>query len=432
MYNFLVTAQEGAWEGSSFQFPRGRFLEFTEDEIAKSFQELQEPQIQTLLKLPCLFAYEGESEPMRLGKLTKIRQRGRYLYLEFELDADVPPIAFDSIAPFQAMLDIRGWELNRSHWAIKDESLLEILTERDLIPVLPASLKVHRAELPPPAAAEHQVASVGKFIELVLSLNHGSKEIFYRGHSIRSQYRLEPSLFRKDRKGNFKYLDSEDLIYRELLVSNSVDFHGDSYTLDRLVRMQHYFLPTRLLDITSNPLIALYFACKSHESEVGEVITLALDRERLKYFDSDTASCIANLARLPRDSKRLIDYKIESIEVFNELEAVKRLLHFIKEEKPYFEGRIRPDDLRSVLCVKGKHTTSRIAFQSGAFLLFGQDASLDEKGTSEITLTRIAIEDKATVRNQLDKLNINDSTVFPYIENSAKYIADKFSFRDKL
>ena len=34
-------------------------------------------------------------------------------------------------------------------------------------------------------------------------------------------------------------------------MSNSADFQYDEYTLDKLVRMQHYSLPTRLLDITS-------------------------------------------------------------------------------------------------------------------------------------------------------------------------------------
>ncbi len=30
---------------------------------------------------------------------------------------------------------------------------------------------------------------------------------------------------------------------------------------------------------------------------------------------------------------------------------------------------------------------------------------------------------------QLGQLNINERTVFPYIENSARYIANKFAFR---
>jgi FRG domain len=212
-------------------------------------------------------------------------------------------------------------------------------------------------------------------------------------------------------------------------VSNSIDFQGDVYTLDRLVRMQHYSLPTRLLDITSNPLIALYFSCKSHVSQDGEVIVFSMERDQIKYFDSDTASCIANLTRLPKASKDDLDFRSLDVRKFNKIKSVKQLLHFIKEEKPFFEPRVEPRHLRSVICVKGKHTNSRIAFQSGAFLLFGQDATLDEEGSPEILVQRIAVTNKAAVLKELDQLNINESTVFPYIENSAKYLAQKFAFR---
>jgi len=264
----------------------------------------------------------------------------------------------------------------------------------------------------------------------VFRLNHGGKEVFYRGHSNGKKYRLEPSIFRKDERGNFTYRDVEDRMYRELLVSNSVDFAGDIYTLDRLVRMQHYSLPTRLLDITSNPLIGLYFACKSNLDDDGEVIVLSMDRNQIKYFDSDTASCIANLTRVSMDSKETIDFSSNDIRKFNKQKPIKKLLHFIKEEKPFFEGRLDPRHLRSIICVKGKHTNSRIAFQSGAFLLFGDEATLDEGGTPDIVVNRIAVTNKTKLLQELDQLNINESTVFPYIENSAKYIAQKFAFQE--
>jgi hypothetical protein len=63
-------------------------------------------------------------------------------------------------------------------------------------------------------------------------------------------------------------------------------------------------------------------------------------------------------------------------------------------------------------------------------LLFGQDATLDEAGTPEIKVQRIGVSDKRAVLKQLDQLNINESTVFPYIESSAKYIAAKFAFKE--
>lgn len=155
-----------------------------------------------------------------------------------------------------------------------------------------------------------------------------------------------------------------------------------------------------------------------------------MNRSQVRYFDSDTASCIANLTRLAQDSKDSIDYSSNDMRKFNRQTAVKQLLHFIKEEKPFFEGRLDPRDLRSVICVKGKHTNDRIAFQSGAFLLYGHDATLDEGGTAEIFVQRIAVSNKRHVLRQLDQLNINGSTLFPYIENSAKYIAEKFAFKD--
>lgn len=434
MFNFLVTATKDAWDQPGYEYARVRFLEYTSDEIAESFRELKDAQLAALTEMPCLFAYEGTDKPMRIGRLksVKLRDNGRSLLVVPEINPAIPPIPFKAIEPLQALLDIRSWELSRTHWALKDEDLLQVLAEAGIdLNTVPAS-KVSKANLPRPANAPFQTASVGAFVEHVLALNHRGREVFYRGHSNRTKYRLEPSIFRKDEKGNYVYRDAEDQLYRELLVSNSVDFQGDVYTLDRLVRMQHYSLPTRLLDITSNPLIALYFACKSHPTQDGEVIVFSMQREQIKYFDSDTASCIANLTRLSKVSKDGLDFSSLDVRKFNKLAPVKQLLHFIKEEKPFFEPRLEPKHLRSIICVKGKHTNNRIAFQSGAFLLFGHDATLNEGGTPEISVQRIAVTNKDAVLRQLDQLNINESTVFPYIENSAKYLAQKFVFRSPL
>ena len=430
MYNFLVTAREGAWESLGYEYDKSRFLEYTSDDIAASFKELKAPQLAALMELPCLFAYEGTRRPMRVGRLeVKLRNNGKILFVRPIIDERIDPIEFEQIKPLQAALDIRDWEINRTHWAVKDEDLLDVLQQVGLTQGEVVGSKVKKEDLPATLPSEITADSVGTFIEHVFRLNHGGREVFYRGHSNSKKYRLEPSIFRRDQDGNFIHRDAEDRMYRELLVSNSVDFSGDIYTLDRLVRMQHYSLPTRLLDITSNPLIGLYFCCKSNLNDDGEVIVLSMESSYIKYFDSDTASCIANLSRLSKGVRDSIAFDAEGLEGFNDQRALKQLLHFIKEEKPFFEPRLEPEHLRSVLCVKGKHTNSRISFQSGAFLLFGDEAVLDEEGTSDITLHRIAITNKRAILKELDRLNINESTVFPYIESSAKYIAQKFAFQ---
>ena len=430
MYNLLVTAKRGAWDAPFYEFDKSRFLEYTTESIAEAFKSLSPSLIEILKGYPCLFAYEGDDQDLRIGKLTSIKERGRKLLIEFELDQNIPPIPFADIEPIAPLLDIRDWEINRTHWAVKDEDLFARLLTAELLN--DAQIQETEKQKKPPSkrSTAPKVTSVQGLIGKVLSSERESDlEVFYRGHSNKNKYKLEPSLFRKDDDGNYLYLENEHILYRELLVSNSADFQSDEYTLDKLVRMQHYSLPTRLLDITSNPLIALYFACKSAPNEDGEVIIFSMPRKEVKYFDSDVASCIANLARLPKGQKDKISFEVEG---FNDQTSVKRLIHFIKEEKPYFESKIIPDDLRKIICVKGKQSNDRISSQSGAFLLYGLDSVMDEEGTPEISVTRITVDNKEKILKELDLLNINESTVFPYIENSAKYVAEKYKFNKAL
>ncbi|EPX3107315.1 hypothetical protein ACWYX1_000432 [Serratia marcescens] len=53
---------------------------------------------------------------------------------------------------------------------------------------------------------------------------------------------------------------------------------------------------------------------------------------------------------------------------------------------------------------------------------------MNEEGTTEINVARITVANKLSILKELDILNINESTVFPYIENSAKYVAEKYKF----
>jgi hypothetical protein len=139
----------------------------------------------------------------------------------------------------------------------------------------PVSFKL-REELPDIASAFTFASEVHK---LAGSPPTGaSSAIWFRGHSD-AGWELKPSAGRPFDKGGLLKTDTtrEDLYKQENALLQR--FRRDGYPFvqrllsqwEAITLAQHYGLPTRLLDWTSNPLVALFFAAERHGDTDGSV-----------------------------------------------------------------------------------------------------------------------------------------------------------------
>lgn len=444
MYNLIVIGYEDeSWfENGVVEIATTRFLEYTKESVIEKFKDNPEQ----IYQYPCLIMKEGSNPDIYLCRIFNVEIYGRYYQVKFNIFNN-KYFKYSDIEYLIEDLDIRKLELTRTHWALKEINLFEILlsatsniSEKNKTIVknysenftqrvkvnssIKSSFGVLSAEISYDNKIE-KIENVTDFIQKIFSHKNNENFVnFYRGHSD-FKYKLEPSLFRTKIDGSFHYLENENTIYNELLTQNYSEFDTDDSTFDRLVRMQHFSLPTRLLDISTNPLIALYFACKGGKGLSGDVIFIQVPRDKIKYFDSDTATCIANLCKLNNKDKDILSAGASEP---NYTSVMKKLYNYIKDDKPYFQEVMKKSSINEILCIKGKITNLRINAQSGAFLMFGLDAKLtDGKDFGfEIIHYLIQDKDKEKIIRQLDLLNINESTLFPYLENSAKYISNKF------
>lgn len=277
------------------------------------------------------------------------------------------------------------------------------------------------------------IDNVGAFIAVCLDKQCGEENVlFYRGEN-KKHDRLLPRVYQPQ----FNFIENEDVIYKQALSMFPDEMLAQKTTIEKLILMQHYGFPTRLLDISKNPLIALFFACyteqeRNKENTDGVAYIFSVPRREIKFCDSDAVSVIANLCKRPVSfsvAGMKADCKNDNErEKFNENDEIKYLVHEIREEKPYFQNLVDYDDIISVKCLHPRMNNPRIIRQDGYFFVYGIDE--DKKHHAEIndewkldTIT-ISKDAKDDILAKLDLLNINETFVFPDYQHF-NYALDK-------
>jgi hypothetical protein len=153
---------------------------------------------------------------------------------------------------------------------------------------------------------------------------------------------------------------------------------------------QHFGLPTRLLDWTESATAALYFACLKDNTDGVVLILNPTDLNRLSY---------------PRKPRVLDPRKDEGV-----IRAYLRM------------GAKRTRSGRYPVAINPVWNSERLIMQKGVFTLHGGRFDLDGNGIPSLVAIPILREYKKKLRAQLQRIGIDEMTLFPELEHSCAHL----------
>ena len=283
--------------------------------------------------------------------------------------------------------------------------------------------------------------------------NHGTlnikslfTDIWFRGEEEIFSEPLTPKLFRKnyDETTIFNYLPT----YVQELREMENDF-------DRLCYMQHYGVPTRLLDWTDNILVSLYFAVQSSPDKDGKLYVLnsrllnkytGLKKGNKNILNKDNLGTTLRCIMIHSDSsmewedkkKRIVDFNWGRNDL-NDIpikEIFKTTTDFISTSTPE-----KVKIFSTPAAVRPDKSNSRILHQGGLFTIHGgkNDIESDEfdsnmkipKPMTLIELNKIGkfvldfvipSDCKKSIKDDLLYLQIHEGKMFPELEKQEEFI----------
>lgn len=244
--------------------------------------------------------------------------------------------------------------------------------------------------------------------DLVSRLNDFSNNFVFRGHSD-EKWKLETSLQRllKDKYVSMVKQFEEYSINEfksKFYLYNTSDYEPKT-TLEWLSMMQHYGTPTRLLDFSESPFIALYFCLENANKEQKEnMIIYAIDYRNI------------NKTTLDYFKQYDSNFKYDYVDIENSKDSI-------------FEEYVKRFNVPLLWVTEPKRLNKRIEKQRGTFLY----TNCNDKSYKEILETYLyknieTYELKFPAKywdnyfTILNKMNINGKTVYGDLDGLSKQI----------
>ena len=235
------------------------------------------------------------------------------------------------------------------------------------------------------------IKSLCDYIETINIIKNNSENVFiYRGQN-NKYFPLLPSLYRKT-----SYAINEENIIQDFKLKAEAYFNQEMElfdNIDMIALMQHYGIPTRLLDFTESPLIALYFALEKVTSDMYNVAPCVYCIN-INSFSHNKNGCIFSSKQVQsQDIKKIFKYTI------------------------------------GTFVVTPKLKNKRLTAQKSIFVLFNENTPLELIINSEdIIKLEINRKDINKIKEELNNIGITPSVVYPDFTGLAEEIKKPHKF----
>ncbi|CAH0415909.1 FRG domain-containing protein [Periweissella fabaria] len=113
-----------------------------------------------------------------------------------------------------------------------------------------------------------KISNLSEFMKILQEISSDNKRFYFRGESLKYKTPLVASGYRYSRFSS-ELSNMRKEFFREVGFALDVDSRENF-----MAYSQHHGLPTELLDVTENPIVALYFACEDNLENDGSLYAI--------------------------------------------------------------------------------------------------------------------------------------------------------------
>jgi type I restriction enzyme M protein len=247
---------------------------------------------------------------------------------------------------------------------------------------------------------DQEIKSLDQFIKLIKGIKNSNPQIenIYRGQTEEDkEYFLTPSIGRMKIESTniIKYLEEEQYIFKKFK-DQSIPYLSILHVLPKndweyLAIAQHYGLPTRFMDWTKNPLIALYFAVKKVTKKDG----------------------IIYIMEQPWSLNTLIENKYFNLHPLEPGDYIKNAIY------EFYNIEYN----RGLYSYSPPHISRNISAQSSIFTYHTDPYDPIQSGYEEYYINN---DSKSQIKKELRDIGFEEKTIFPDLYGLSRSLKDEF------